>query len=144
MIKPTELRIGNLVKVASFGKPKLDEENKMEDGFGFRLFVVNSSVIRSFSLDSDYLISPIPITMEWLIKLGFTQDKKGLWSPSNCWHKYAFRPFNFGLIKNDDQGTLGLQPEKGDSPVVYALLHYVHQIQNLHFALTEKELTVSL
>ena len=82
----------------------------------------------------------IPLNENWLKKFGFTFDERRLWSPSKSWHKYAFRPFGEGGIYDEfKQGSLGLQPAKGDS-IVYSLIHYVHQLQNLHFALTGHEL----
>ncbi|MDV3630452.1 hypothetical protein [Elizabethkingia anophelis] len=70
---------------------------------------------------------PIPITDEWLIKLGFEKS----YSSSNC-----------------TKTTNGYKLDFAGGEVLYLdsvrLKHikYVHQLQNLYFALTGKELTI--
>ena len=122
-MNPNEVRIGNYMQDREDRLCIVEEINKEE-------FKAPAIYGGKTSLPN----RPVPITEEWLIKLGFT-EKYGLWSPHNCWHKYAFRARELA-----ECGTLGLQPGKGD-PVVYALLYYVNEIQNLHFAFTGKELT---
>jgi hypothetical protein len=76
---------------------------------------------------------PIPLTEEWLLKFGFEinrQTKK----ENNIWRCYSEEGFfeveqigdGFFLDDNDCYGTE---------------LNYVHQLQNLYFALTSEELT---
>lgn len=74
-------------------------------------------------------INPIPITPEWLERLGFEKMP-----PKNHWEEYW------------DKGILRLYITDGKiSPI--AVIHskkpkYVHQLQNLFYALTGEELTI--
>lgn len=78
---------------------------------------------------------PIPLTEDWLIKFGFEKDKRGLYSPKGCWHKYEFHK-----SRHVEFGILSLQPGENE-PLVFARLYYVHQLQNLHYALAGEELS---
>jgi hypothetical protein len=72
-------------------------------------------------------IEPIPLTEEWLIKFGFKKVYYG-------WEKGSFEVESRGDIYlysiNCNEYTDGM-PFK-----------YVHQLQNLYFALTGEELTI--
>ena len=118
-MKATELRLGNYV-----------------DLFGKLAYITKSD----FS-ETDYGIAiesgkPIPITEEWLVKLGFKRKEK---------------------IVNEDvyiKGSLGIFPDyhivvyyvdtcKDGSHTIPITLKYVHQLQNLYFALTGEELELN-
>ena len=72
---------------------------------------------------------PIPLTEEWLLKFGF--EKKG------CnWELPNFR-FHVNKSVNYD----GFLFCDGYSVITEKIQH-VHQLQNLYFALTQKELTL--
>ena len=77
-------------------------------------------------------IKPIPLTEEWLIKFGFEPELKNKDSINGEFIVYWKYPFVF----NTNHGwwlyskQLKIQPE------------YVHQLQNLYFALTGEELTI--
>ena len=84
----------------------------------------------------DSVFQPIPLTEEWLVKFGFNEKYK---STSNRWTKWA-EGVNAGLELHD------CEDEHGNIHGVF--LHdftlevkYVHQLQNLYFALTGEELT---
>lgn len=89
---------------------------------GKEIFTVNGRILAFF----DYDLKPIPITKEWLIKFGFEQHAIGYYNLKGffiCYantglHEYKFRDFN-------------------------VTIKYVHQLQNLYFALTQEELTIS-
>ena len=66
---------------------------------------------------------PIGLTREWLIKFGFEEALNGWWSPCE---EYSYREGNFYLGAN----------------IFLAKIDYVHQLQNLPFALTNEELTI--
>ena len=78
-------------------------------------------------------LQPIPLTEEWLLKFGFENDGS-YWRPKDCWHRYVFHQRAFFT------NVLNLEPEGGIVP--HAQVYYVHQLQNLYFALTGKELTI--
>ena len=74
----------------------------------------------SFSLQDD--VKPIPLTEEWLERFGFVY-KNG----------YGYK-FKYGWISRKDKYWS-----------YYSLMikiYYVHQLQNLYFALTAEELTI--
>lgn len=71
-------------------------------------------------------ISPIPITPEWLEKLGFT---------GNCPY-WSLADFTISAIGN----SLFFVSKGNSTPVDGTVIKYVHQLQNLYFALAHKEL----
>jgi len=81
---------------------------------------------------------PIPLTEEWLLKFGFT--------PSNH-NNASYKAFDFGIYRiylskpKFEFWVLDTDYEE----VAYCKLRdlsYVHQLQNLHFTLTDEELTI--
>ena len=77
-----------------------------------------------------HMFEPIPLTEEWLIKFGF--EKK-----ENKWYKLIRFP-TVRFLNN----KLNVYVIIHSSSVVIAILDYVHQLQNLYFALTGEELTL--
>jgi len=142
-MKASELRIGNLIKGVYYKHDDEDEETELEtickvvtldvSGLGdYPIYVYSDEDIEHFS---DF--EPIPLTEEWLVKFGF--DKVGIAltsiaiAPLNlpCTFNLPNTPFNFC------QGKLILTTGTGDFCVN---IEYVHQLQNLYFALTGEEL----
>ena len=120
MIEAKELMLGSLVKtnydariykVWEIRRSGLELDSKIEDCH-----------IHSISFDS---CLPIPITEEWLLKFGFEKqtDVCGF-----KWHKG-----NFYILQ------VGKNSFYCDYSLVFAI-DYIHQLQNLYFALTQKEL----
>lgn len=110
-MKASELRIGNYVKTN------------------------HDFVIKSYSAEGLYNIvkrideyKPIPLTEEWLLKFGLKQsntDKKRFYILGT--DIYIFNESK--IFFNAGSSNLSIQ------------LYYVHQLQNLYFALTNEELT---
>jgi hypothetical protein len=75
------------------------------------------------------LCLPIPLTEEWLIKFGFEYDKFcGIWN------------FKFFSITTKGSGYVNsINGGEYDNGIEF---NYVHQLQNLYFALTGEELCV--
>jgi len=124
-MKATELRIGNLIHVAYDGinpKTKLKKVN----------LTTLSGALRDYNNIS---YKPIPLTEEWLLKFGFYRVENGYYGsmPYNkpCWIKFSF------TILIWDDGTFVYDWNGGNT-----ILKSVHQLQNLHFALKGKELTI--
>jgi len=72
---------------------------------------------------------PIPLTEEWLVKFGFFEKYK------SCFNRWNIK--GFSLNDNEDRN--------GDLQGVFIYdykleVSYVHQLQNLYFALTGEEL----
>lgn len=132
-MKANELRIGNLVKHDSF--------------IGFIVSIYKDGVIvdftkNPFKIDGYASIQPIPLTEEWLVKLGFERDKTGdLSIMINSIDTHLF----FVVTKDWFYPSLISEPEYSNTtPSCIGLnrIQYVHQLQNLYFALTGEELTI--
>ncbi len=122
MIPKEELRIGNLVHYVGTDDVQVvqgvDQENVFLD-----------------CLTADYVefeeIFPIEITEEWLLKFGFKEHKTQIGS--------RFRKKNFYITKNVGFDLFLKEVKSG---IYFHLkgLRYVHELQNLYFALERKEL----
>ena len=114
-MQASELRIGNLVQT------KHAKSN----------YQITAKDILDIS-QGRFPIDPIPLTEEWLVKLGFEKT-----------YESAFRlkydlPCNFigfDFSKTEDKSMDGLRFYGR-----YFKIKYVHQLQNLYFALTGEEL----
>ena len=74
-------------------------------------------------------LTPIPLTEEWLFKFGFLKDlENGIFLNINAYAFLYWQNNRVELLDNDNN---------------FMISHcdYVHQLQNLYFALTAKELT---
>ena len=109
-----ELRIGNWVLVEN------DHETIKAITQTAFLCVLDGKGDGYMQLHKD--VYPIPLTEEWLIKFGFER-----WNDVyNFYHKLN-----------------GVEIENGNIYVGHGNeIKYVHQLQNLYFALTNKELTI--
>ncbi len=150
MIKKTELRIGNLIQL----NPKKewvygDRENNLPDGIFTIKSISSDGINYSFFEEifwhsfEDY--SPISLTEEWAVKLGFEKGDTDGWKtyyrkrPLVLTHQrtgvisadgFDFRcKYNFYVYDITEKGI--------DFPV-----KYVHQLQNLYFAIRGEELTI--
>lgn len=119
MIKANELRIGILIR----------------DYRGAVRKVTGRDIYKQCALDGDRedqsvgpVLNPIPLTPEWLERMGFEKfgNRYGLGDES----------IDFGI----DQENSFFYWNQSEIPDVQ--LKYVHQLQNLYFALTGEELTI--
>jgi hypothetical protein len=84
--------------------------------------------------------APIPLTEEWLIRFGFewsTIDKDYRLFPS------AEIQIIADVIKGSACCMLYTRTIHTDYKPIYSPITYVHQLQNLYFALTQTELTLT-
>lgn len=120
-MKPQELRIGNEVEWDDDSREQvkvLSISYIMEDDGEITNYFINGGLI------DDFL--PIPITPEWL-------DGRGLRYLQNaCWELGSYRIYNVSGDRPRFRITIA-----GHEIVVVS---YVHQLQNLYFDLTGKEL----
>jgi hypothetical protein len=123
-MKPNELRIGNLVNYIDGGLFKVIGIHE----FGLD---VEDDIETTYMEFENF--EPIPLTEEWLLKFGF-EIKKGEWSAAT--HK-----INTEFIINNAHKMWMFTPIWC---LDYASIQYVHQLQNLYFALTNEELTYDL
>ena len=137
MINPNELRIGNCIWDDTRQKIKFVNHRVISD-------------LASHPEPLDY--SPITLTPEWLERCGFKKERytdgEFYWikdetdyssSPYNSqipWKCYRMRVFKedwyFELHEN----------KSGYKPAIQKKCLFVHQLQNLYFALTGEELTI--
>ena len=109
-----DLRIGNYFEVY---------EKRIEQVSELRLTSIQNYINEYFEVDC----KPIPLTEEWLIKFGFERNLKD----GSFQHRSPF-PFTVYF----DGARLSVKFYQGNE------LNYVHQLQNLYFALTGEELTI--
>ena len=114
MIQPQELRIGNYYKGASRGN----------------IETVTWQTLRDLE-EGKLNCLPILLTEEILLKFGFIKDEWCFTFPFNGGHT------QYGLEWYGDK--LGFSTSDGLTKETW--IYYVHQLQNLYFALTGKELT---
>jgi hypothetical protein len=123
-MEATELRIGNLIIDKEF--PSLTSTIE-EIGFNW--------ITASYDDGQDVsCFEPIPLTENWLTKFGFNSKYKSVHTHWNIkW---------FGLDQKADEDDEGNRVELEEVFYYdYRLeVKYVHQLQNLYFALTGEEL----
>lgn len=142
-MKASELRIGNFL---AQGDTCVEVSGVSKENFGVK-FTSPTTFISTYTWDTE-IVSPIPLTQEWLERLVF---EKYQWTDAwfirtrlgdlmihfahNSIHTY------FTRVTNDSKG----QKMNGRS---WGLIdttqnvRYIHQLQNLYFALTGEELTI--
>jgi hypothetical protein len=113
-MKPTELRIGNLIS---------DPKGQICKVFGIQEGLIGVLMINENWHYSPESVKPIPLTEEWLLKFGFEKTENGYFVKDGI-ILYPIRDLYF-------RGNLFIKAD----------IKYVHQIQNLYFALIGEELT---
>jgi len=143
MINIKEIRIGNyfnygkdeleIIQVTSIMVSKSEDKIDCPDG-------VNIQVATSRDIYPRYqtgLLFGIPLTPEILEKCGFVEDK---YNPGRFekeiddQHKLVYGSYD-GIILECDDTFYNIELSK---------IQYVHQLQNLYFALTGNELNINL
>lgn len=117
-MKATELRIGNLVQW----------------GLGIHEWEMDSYNYH----DLDYA-KPIPLTEEWLLKFGFDRLSKD-WFELRCKAASGFYSLDVNV---EMKLSIDVNNESMEYPLDLEHIKHVHQLQNLYFALTGKELTIA-
>lgn len=140
-MKANELRIGNLV---------MDRGNKIlqidwfERSKVCQKMEINKLEVHPLTEDFEYL-QPIPLTEEWLLKFGFILIRYPKEGSDVLTTQRELRGTKWFYRSND---KFNIQVECKDYSTVsigYCVLtkvQFVHQLQNLYFALTGEELTI--
>lgn len=130
IIQANELRIGNLVYDRGDKILRIDYWER-KDMIAQKV-VVGGFVGHPFTEDIEFL-KPIPLTEEWLLKFGFEFGMK-------------FQDFVKGKYKFTQLKNKILYGEFSEEGIFYfntiTKIKYLHQLQNLYFALTNEELTI--
>jgi len=116
MIDPKELRLGNLVWEIKNNTP--------------------ATVLMIIEDHSDWC-DPIPITEEWL-------DKCDKWKKSDWVDKGYGRIGSFGLQHYSKNALWELEIVMDDQCFYGVELKYLHELQNLYYALTKEEVVFNL
>ena len=85
-------------------------------------------------------IEPILLTEEWLFKFGFEKAKH-----SHGYDCYIKDGFDFDIVSHGRYWVLAIYTDESCTNSLYfahGRFEYVHQLQNLYFALTGEELTI--
>ena len=117
-IKTSELRLGNYFQETT-SKEIIQVENISKDKIGF-----------SGYFTTGWQAEPIELTEEWLLKLGFDKDSEYIVGAGICWH-FKHPKHKYKLSETFRLMLLGID------------LKYLHQLQNLYFALCGEELTIN-
>ena len=118
-MKAQELRIGNLIKVIS---SKQTFDSYITQAKGYDIVRIEE---KSFTY---WNYEPIPLTEEWLLKFGFRTEE----------------PYSFELddISINTKRELMWIFTKCKNNVELEFPKYVHELQNIYFALTNNELEI--
>ncbi len=115
-----ELRIGNYY---------IDIDERLSELSGYELYQMNSKQNQNTLCAKEYV--PIPLTEEWLLKLGLVYDKD---------EEATFLvPYSFYIVYEVDDDYC-IYENVNDTFITS--IEYVHQLQNLYFALCGEELTL--
>lgn len=130
-MKTTELRIGNYHLYHMVDK--LDERVEWDEVC--QIDFDDLRILSEFEDNPEY--QPIPLTEEWLLKFGFEGKVS---KTSNCGNYYLNYDAEYG------HHDMALWYQRGSwcfsHTGRFTVLKYVHQLQNLYFALTGEELTI--
>mgnify|MGYP003650274405 CR=1 FL=1 len=118
-----ELRISNYVN--------FDFHKDSGGTKGIEVFISDLEIILQSNFKSKYY-TPIPLTEEWLVRFGFERTSYGR----------KFKGFHLGassrVLATDVLSGFSWEQVVDEK---YLRILYVHQLQNLYFALTNEELT---
>ena len=136
MIKAKELRMGNLVQVGDDEPIAIEVFNILDTGINQKLVYDEDFPEADPTIDLwlfEY-IYPIPITAEWLLKAGFIEDDDwyGIKTDSGELFYYPAGQLLDFVDLNNSEVRLS-----------ESILH-VHQLQNVYFSLSGKDLRISL
>lgn len=123
-MKPTELRIGNLV--CYNGKVvKVEQITKHKIGYHTEPNETRMNYARLCEIE------PIPITEELLLKNGFEQ----------C--DYMFKTLFFEMYEVENGWHLHIDNDKFETAIALTI-KYLHQMQNAYYLVTGKELEIKI
>ena len=135
-----ELRINNLVAINNELLLETKGEIYKVSGINLRfesmfpdsksvIFLDHTKSIRTYS-QFDEFIEPIPLTEDWLLKMGFKIQGRRI---SKDWFYLWY----------DDEKIIFALAEMQEETGAYLIINYIHQLQNLYFSLTGKELQLT-
>jgi len=135
MIQANELKIGNLVYYNGNHK-EVGIVTSLQPKFYPKYCETSKDIFIGLNQRHDIVynvkdIQPIPLTEEWLLKCGFERVENNWKVLDNIVFKLSWERLA-GLV-------LALENES----IFLAHINYLHQLQNLYFALTGEELQIT-
>ena len=127
MIKENELRLNNLVMV-NYKTDLLSKVTWIQEGSINVIFDRQPDLVNGIVCSVNDLIS-IPLTEEWLIKFGFKKTWFGYENISTGIEIEPLENGDYTICINANEYHIGEN------------FKYVHQLQNIYFALTNRELS---
>ena len=127
-MKTTELRIGNFISRNDLG----DDSERIEIIIELGKMALTTGPINVMCEYDE--IKPIPLTEEWLVKFGWGKGEFDSEYIDNVSLKQEV------LVYNVNAKMLCIETNRDIMEISHIL--YVHQLQNLFFALTGEELTI--
>lgn len=137
MVKATELMIGNLVTLGDKQRKELWCNQIHAQNEFFEVKTIYSDNDIALELDDEIVdisevdVEPIPLSRELLLKFNFYENRS-----NNSWQLDT--KYGFSIWGRIDKGFYVYV----ESDEIGNKIEYVHQLQNLYFALTGKELTL--
>jgi len=122
MIQTQELRLGNIL--LHEGIEKKVESIYLDGDITF-------GTIDGFNFPKLADCEPVPITPEWLVKLGFRE--------SSTWFDMFILEVCI-IEKHHISDVYAFRQRENGKDGFIKHLEYIHQLQNIYFALTDKEL----
>jgi hypothetical protein len=116
-MKAEELRIGNCVNYFNDGEHSL-----------IRILDWGYAHLNDASSIDYELLKPIPLTEEWLLKFGLNSSDYITLDKEEC------------ILIDIHQNTVWIGNKKAFQYAVGVYIKHLHQLQNLYYALTQKEL----
>jgi len=136
MILANELRLGNWVEEEVLGRVRIVailSDTVAVVGKGMKMDRAIED--REFSLNLSN-IKPVPLTPEILEKCGFEKQEDG----DGGYYRELLSGNGFLFVEGDKKGYTDVFIDLSE----HLRVRYVHQLQNLYFALTGEELTINL
>lgn len=148
MIQPNELRIGNLFhEIYRDAEVHLPDTSRVFEITSVPSFGVEAVLLGEIPAQVEhhhiimfYNLSPIPLTEDWLLKLGFNMNYSSGVKKKYFHHSLLYSGGNAlaYVIYSKTAEKNGVLFWGNEVPKI----HYIHQLQNLFFALTNKELEI--
>jgi hypothetical protein len=139
-MKANELRIGNYIADRGNKEWQIDHWESINKLSAKSNATMCMGILMETHPMTEYVdyIKPIPLTEEWLLKFGFTHQyktKKG----QDFFDRSINSEFQLYVNLNDSRVSIN---KKYVGNVYSKKIQYLHQLQNLYFALTGEELTI--
>ena len=129
MIQANELRLGNLVTVTRAKKEEEYEKVVSLTTIGHKTYSIKEDSFIKLAVNSE--LNPIPLTEDILLKAGFEKNYDYCSSEDEVLYHLGNFCWNMGDISYNGSDD-------------WFKCKYVHQLQNLYFALTGEELNIEL